>query len=33
MHGPTQRSQPAKRYALAEIFGLSLEEQASLQLA
>jgi hypothetical protein len=30
---PSAARQPAKRYTLAEIFGLSLEEQASLQLA
>jgi hypothetical protein len=30
---PSAARQPTKRYTLAEIFGLSLEEQASLQLA
>jgi hypothetical protein len=30
---PVAASQPVKRYTLAEVFGLSLEQQASLQLA
>ena len=30
---PVAVSQPAKQYTLAEIFGLSLEEQVILQLA